>query len=191
MRYTWRHDSVLTRIVEAVEILISNSENSKFSIFADLPGKLESTSPKSTIPEFVLDSYPCNQRPEIVLIRFNDRNEPLFCCLFELTVPFDDNILKRHQDKTNRYNNPNQPSLVSEINHHCPCKLIAFEIGCSGIITKGNKQRLREFLQIVGVMSSSSFKSFCYDLVKISIGASKKIFDCRNEIWDQNLPFYS
>lgn len=191
-RFTWRHDSVLCRILESVEKLNSNSKNSKVAIYADLPGKLESTSPKSTIPEKVLDSYPCSQRPDLVFVRFNDRNEPVFCCLFELTVPFDDNIPIRHNDKIKRYDNPIHPkSLVAEINHHCHCKLFAFEIGCSGILTKGNKQRSRECLDKISKISRSDFKQLCYDLSRIAIGCSKKIYECRNETWDQNLPFYS
>ena len=193
-RFTWRHDSVLSRILKSVENLISNSnsQNSKIAIFADLPGKLESTSPKSTIPSSILDQYPCSQRPDMVFLRSNSQNEPVFCCVFELTVPFDDNIHIRHQDKINRYQNPTKSnSLINEINHHCNCKYFAFEIGCSGILTKGNKERLRDFLYFIGSISKSDFKDLCYDLCKIALGCSKKIFECRNESWDKNLPFYS
>ena len=192
-RFTWRHDSVLARILKTAEILISNSnsENSKNAIFADLPGKLESNSPKSTVPPSILDQYPCSQRPDIVFVRFNNQNSPVFCCVFELTVPFDDNIHVQHQRKMNRYQNPKQSnSLINEIQHHCNCKYFAFEIGCSGIVTKGNKERLREFLNSFGRISRPDFKNLVYDLCRIAIGCSKKIFECRNETWDQNLQFY-
>ena len=190
-RFTWRHDSVLSRILKTAENLIPISENSKVAIFADLPGKFESESPKSTIPESVLDQYPCSQRPDMVFIRKNSHDEPILCCVFELTVPFDDNIHIRHQEKINRYHNPNQSSsLINEILHHCNCRYFAFEIGCSGILTKGNKQRLKDFLYFLGDISGGDFKNLCHDLSKIALGCSKKIFECRNETWDKNLPFY-
>ena len=193
-RYTWRHDSILVQILKTAENLISNSnsENSKIAIFADLPGKLESTSPKSTLPSEILDDYPCSQRPDMVFVCSNNRNQPVFCAVLELTVPFDSNIHIQHQNKMNRYQNPNQSkSLINEINHHCNCKYFAFEIGCSGILTKGNKQRLREFLNLIGNIARSDFKDLCYNLCRIAIGSSKKIFECRNESWDKSLPFYS
>ena len=63
-RFTWRHDSVLSRILKTAEKLISdsNSENFKNAIFADLPGKLEAVSPKSTLPSSILYEYPCSKR---------------------------------------------------------------------------------------------------------------------------------
>ena len=189
-RFTWRHDSVLSKIVEIAENLNSKRNETKCLIFADLPVKLESSAPKSTIPSSILDSYPCSQRPDLVVV-FLKRGEPVFCSLFELTCPFDDNISIRHEDKKNRYNNPNQPqSLVSEINKYCKTKLYCFEIGCSGILTKGNKQRLREFLCQISPITSNEFKNLVYNLCRISIGCSKKIYDCRNESWDKNLKFY-
>ena len=191
-RFTWRHDSVLFRILKTAENLMSNSQNSKIAIFADLPGKLESVSPKSTIPSSVLDHYPCSQRPDLVFLRKNNQDEPIFCGVLELTVPFDDNIHIRHQDKINRYHNPNQStSLINQIQHHCNCRYFAFEIGCSGILTKGNKQRLRDFLYFIGNITKPEFKNLCYDVCKIALGCSKKIFECRNEAWDKNIPFYS
>ena len=183
-RYTWRHDSVLEKIRSSFE---KSSENrAEIRIFADLDGHRESELPISTLPPEILDVHPCTRRPDIV-IWDKISNKVL---LFELTVPFESNFVKQHYAKTERYDGKN--SLVEEINRHTEqCSLICFEVGVTGILTKANKQRLRDCFTKLGLrITRSAFKELCHDICRISVGASRKIFYCRNEQWNANTPLF-
>ena len=183
-RYTWRHDSVLEKIRSNFEKL--SESRAEIAIFADLDGHRESEQPNSTLPPEILDVHPSSRRPDIVI--WNKISNKVL--LFELTVPFESNFVKQHRAKTERYDGKN--SLVEEIRRHTEqCWLICFEVGVTGILTKSNKQRLRECFTKLGLrITRSGFKDLCHDICRISVGASRKIFYCRNEHWNANTPLF-
>ena len=183
-RFTWRHDSVLEKIRKAFVKFSKNRIG--FKIFADLDGCRESESPNSTLPPEILDIHPSSRRPDIVV--WNQKLRKVL--LFELTVPFESNIVRQHGIKTERYDG--QKSLVNEIKKHAnACWLFCFEVGVTGILTKANKQRLRDCFTKLGLkISKRDFNELCYDICRVAVGASRKIFYCRNEMWNANTPLF-
>ena len=182
-RFTWRHDSVLDKIRENFAKFLEVREGLK--IFADLPGHLEAENPKSTLPQQLLDIYPSSRRPDIVIWDTIAKK----VLIFELTVPFESNFVVQHDRKTERYDGKN--SLVDEIKRHQnKCWLICFEVGVTGILTKGNRQRLRDcFIKLDWRISRSEFKRLCHDVCRVAVACSRKIFYCRNESWNANTKF--
>ncbi len=89
-RYTWRHDSVLSRLLR---LLRSNLDDNS-SVYVDLDGLRASDSPPSTVP---LDILVTSARPDVVII--DDR-------IIELTIPANNatslgNARARKQQKGN------------------------------------------------------------------------------------------
>ena len=101
-------------------------------------------------------------RPDIVIIESDKVN------IFELTVPFETNISKRHTDKTNKYSH-----FLTDITTLSPT-LEAFEVGSRGILTKENKERLKKIHKFVD--KGISFKTFTQQISKLSIVSSYYIF---------------
>ena len=97
-RYTWRHDSILSHIVE---LLQNSSKNSDVKVYADIK---DMTTSGCTIPPNIL---PTSQRPDIFL--YNETAKTAM--IAELTVPFEQNMEKSHDRKQNKY-----ASLTSDLN---------------------------------------------------------------------------
>jgi len=64
-RYTWHHDSVLQVFVDGLKKELPFC----YTLYADLPGHLASTSPPSTVPPNISSM---SSRPDIVLVSNND-----------------------------------------------------------------------------------------------------------------------
>ena len=126
-RYTWRHNQVLGRVVEAIEEAkkVNGSSPSSqprsilggandWKITADLPGRRD---------------YPCviqsnNCRPDIVLTSEAGK----VCIVVELTVPFESNMSERHEIKLAKYE-----GLCTELRRHgFKTLLFAVEVGARG-----------------------------------------------------------
>ena len=149
-RYTWRHDNIL-------QYIKSKITNKKYTVYSDIKGA--ETVNGGTIPPNLTVT---NLRPDIVIIDNNTVN------LFELTVPFETNINKRHTEKTNKY-----AHFLTDITILTP-SLEAFEIGSRGIITKDNRERLKKLHKFVD--KDISFKTFTHKISEISIVSSYYIF---------------
>ena len=90
-RYEWRHNSIL----HYISTILRDTKNEKFKVFADLDGfKVNGT----TIPANIIAT---TKRPDLVVIETTERKEHVK--LFELTVPFEQNIEQAMLRKVERY----------------------------------------------------------------------------------------
>ena len=118
-------------------------------------------------PDIVVTS----NRPDIVLVD-RDNKEIL---LAELTCPFETNIDNANARKTDKYS-PLQSDIAS---NGYKCRLICFEVGSRGLITKNNKKRLSEIIRFV--KRGEKMKGHYQNLSKLSVLASYAIYNARKE----------
>ena len=129
---------------------------------------METQSIGGTVPS---DIVPTVQRPDIVLVNRNDK----YIIIGELTVPFEPNIDKARIRKVEKYS-----PLSSDIEEKgYTCKLICFEVGSRGLITKGNKQNISTLLRATRTTGQSK-RSYRVNL-QLSIIASYIIYNARVE----------
>ena len=163
-RYLWRHNNIIRIIISSLE----NSQlvkNNKAIISADIAGYLTAG---GTVPP---DVIPTAQKPDIV-VTFPESKTII---LFELTVPFERNIDKSHQFKLDRY-----ASLADDIRiAGYDCRLVPFEIGSRGLITKQNKSHLNQLLRTVE--SKTKYSKLKDDISKAALASSFSIFQARHE----------
>ena len=149
-RYTWRHDNILKYITD-------NISDSRYKVYSDIAGA--QTVNGGTIPPNLIVTP---LRPDIVILNNNDVN------IFELTVPFETNIDKRHLFKMNKYSH-----FLKDITQMKP-SLEAFEIGSCGLITPDNSHRLKQIHKFVN--KTINFKTFKNKISEIAITSSYYLF---------------
>jgi hypothetical protein len=131
-RYTWRHNSVLRKIMDALKDIKDQS----WKIYCDLSGATKTAG--TTIPPEIL---PTQQRPDLVLI--NAASSSII--IVELSVPFEANIHKAHEHKENRY-----ASLVNDLREQgYDTDLFCVEIGSRGLISSSNKHAFNSIFSLV------------------------------------------
>lgn len=159
-RYTWRHDSVLNKIVE----FVNNTEAKHILVNSDLGDK------PWTIPPDILAT---SDRPDLVVLDLTNK----CVSILELTVPYESNINSSHQYKCHKYAH----LCVDLQNLGFSVKYFAFEIGCRAFISESNSKRLYAFLKsITGLkFNSRDFRSFKSSLCKTAITSSFVIFKAR------------
>ena len=122
-RYVWRHDSVVTYMVETLKL----DKPEHLDIFADIDGHRCNG---LTIPNSVIITL---QRPDIVIIYRS--TTPHTVWLFELSISFERNIEQAHNRKKNRY-----AFLEADIKEAgYICNNVPFEVGSRGHITQSNR----------------------------------------------------
>ena len=121
-RFTWRHDNIITYIVNSVD-------KSKFTLFSDISG--HQTSNGGTIPPSMTVTP---LKPDIVII---DKKEKK-AMIYELTCPFESNIHKQHNYKSDKY-----AHFETDVKQY-HTKVVAFEVGSRGLLTPDNTQRLSD-----------------------------------------------
>ena len=89
-RFTWRHNSVLRSIIDFVQPHLKEG----MILHADLPGFLAPLG--GTIPPHILAT---TLRPDIFM--YNEFSEEVI--VFELTCPWDTNITRSHNFKSEKY----------------------------------------------------------------------------------------
>ena len=162
-RYTWRHNTVLRTIFD----FISPSLRGGFHLFADLDGLNAGNG--GTIPPDVLVT---NQRPDLFLVNRQLRK----VILFELTVPWDSNVLTSHDLKVRKY-----ASLVNDLSSRFNVEVFCFEVSVRGQVSKINKARLKSFLfQSTGQKRPSAVKLIT-NVSRAALLSSFSIFSARNE----------
>lgn len=127
-RFKWRHDGILRRVADfLLQYLPPN-----VSLYVDLPGHANCY---DKLPDVLrLDSL---LRPDIVLINAAAKS----CMFLELSVPDDENIVKRHTQKTDKYMNGLCQSLVAQ-RRNWTCDVFAFEISTRGFVSGSLKGAL-------------------------------------------------
>ena len=160
-RYNFRHDSILKYIVSSLQEV----KPANISCYADLP---EHTVNGGTVPPDIL---PTAERPDLVIV--DDDHKSVL--IGELTVPFESNTKSARQRKMEKY-----ASLVHDIiSGGFSCKLICFEIGSRGLITKENKRQLTCIFKSVN--TSSKLQTHFHSIAKIAILTSYAIYNARNQ----------
>jgi hypothetical protein len=163
-RYTWRHDNIVRYITD-------NIDKEKYTMYSDIDGS--QTENGGTIPSR-LTVTPL--KPDIVILDEKSIN------IFELTVPFETNINKRHTDKTNKY-----AHFLTDIKALSP-SVEAFEIGSRGTITPDNKKRLHKIHSFID--KKITFKSFTHTISQLAITSSYYIYIHRKDpTWISPGPF--
>ena len=161
-RYNFRHDSIIKYIMSS---LLTLKPSDSISCYADLRDHMING---GTVPPDIL---PTVQRPDLVIV--NSANKSVM--IGELTVPFETNITSARERKCEKYS-----SLVQDIiSRGFSCKLVCFEIGSRGLITKENKRQLTCIFKCVDKPSKMQihFKS----ISKIAILTSYAIYNARNQ----------
>ena len=155
-RYTWRHNCVVSYIV--------NSVDTKFTVFSDLPGH---TAPGggSIPPELCVTA----QKPDIVILD----KEKKTIHLFELTCPGEKYIAARHLEKSNKY-----AHFQTDITDY-KCIVKCFEVSSKGFLTTENHSTLNTIHHFIKPGTSKS--QFKNNVSALSLTASHHIFLCRND----------
>ena len=160
-RYRFRHDSVLSHILQKI---IENKQTS-MTVYADLEGWRVNG---GTVPP---DLVATGQMPDIVLI---DKEKKMIVVL-ELTVPFDSSMESFNAAllrKTDRYDRLTLDlKALGYTAHNMP-----LEIGSRGVITKRNHMVLAT---ICGMCGIKNVKTFRRTLGKIALVASHRIYLAR------------
>ena len=154
-RYTFRHDNILKYITDSIN-------TSKFSVNTDIEGH-QTINGGTIAPHLAVTDL----KPDIVIMDSNTVN------IFELTVPFETNIEKRHIEKSNKY-----AHLLSDITVLKP-RVEAFKIGSRGIVTQRNKMCLKQIYKYT--KQDITHKQFIQKISEISIISSYYIFIHRKD----------
>ena len=94
--------------------------------------------------------------------------------IWELTVPFENNIKARNKDKSDKY-----AHLITDIKTH-KTSVNAFEVGSRGHLSKDNLDRLKtSFCKYCD--KSSKQKKFLENISAITINSSYLIYNNRKE----------
>ena len=106
---------------------MNSVDKSRFTVHSDIPG-YQTSSGGSLPPSLTVSTL----KPDIVIIDETAKK----VMIYELTVPFENNIHSQHTYKTNKY-----AHLVTDITHY-DTTVVAFEVGARGALTADNSQRL-------------------------------------------------
>ena len=139
-RYTWRHNSVLLSIIEFIRPVLADG----FVLFSDMPGYQAPHG--GVIPPDILVT---TLKPDLFLV-----NASLSVIIFfELTCPWDDNILRSHEFKDRKY-----APLIADLSRHFKVHNYSVEISVRGQVSKQNRARLKSFLFNCSTLPGNSFK---------------------------------
>ena len=155
--------------------MIQCVDNTKYKIFSDIPGY--TTSAGGSIPPNILVT---SQKPDIVLISKIAHNK---IDIFELTVPFEPNIKKRHEEKSEKYSALERD--LTDVGYQAD--VTAFEIGCRGLIDIDNTASLKKFKKFC--KKEINFKKFKENISALSTVSSYYIFTSRKEPSWSDTPF--
>ena len=162
-RLTWRHDSVLSTIINAIRPhLIAGKQ-----LFSDLPG-LQAPHGGSIPPHILVTTL----RPDIFIMD-ESKGELI---VFELTCPWDSNIDRSHSYKEEKY-----APLVADLSRDFTVFHFSFEVSVRGQITKSNRARLKEFVFRCCDDSRRLTKSLTEKCSKAALLSSYSLFSARKE----------
>ena len=162
-RYTWRHNSVLSTIID----LIRPSLNDGFSLYSDLPG-LQAPHGGVIPPDIIVTQL----RPDLFLFNAAKR----MAVIFELTCPWDSNIQRSHDFKEQKY-----AALVQDLSRDFTVFQFSVEVSARGQITKANRARLKSFAYKCCANSRVTTKFLIERCSKVALLCSYSIFGARKE----------
>ena len=162
-RFTWRHDSVLSSIINLVRPHLMQG----MILFSDMPGYQAPHG--GTIPPHIITT---NLKPDIVIIDEDSRR----VIIFELTCPWDTNIDRSHTFKEEKY-----APLIADLSRSFTVFSYSVEISARGQVTKANRARLKCFTYRSCTDARVIFKSIVKTCSKAALLASFSVFSARNE----------
>ena len=162
-RFTWRHNSVLSGIID----LIRPSLTPGMQLFSDLPGLLAPSG--GSIPAHILVT---NLKPDIFIV--NEATSEVI--LFELTCPWDANVSRSHTYKEEKY-----APLVADLSRRYRTFHFSVEISVRGQVSGDNKKRLKAFIYRACTEPKLVFKSMTKICSKLALLSSFSIFAARSE----------
>ena len=170
-RYTWRHNSVLTSIIDLVKPHLKDG----LILYSDMPGYQAPHG--GTIPPHVLVTA---LKPDNFI--FNEQNQEVF--VFELTCPLDSNIACSHAYKTDKYS-----PLIADLSQRFIVSFFSVEVSARGQITKENRSRLKNFLFKCCAFTGNLSKALIRVSSKAAILSSYSLFAARREpSWENPAP---
>ena len=170
-RLTWRHNSVLSSIIN----LIRPHLKPGMTLYSDMPGYQAPHG--GTIPPHILVT---SLKPDIFI--FNRLSQEVI--VFELTCPWDTNINRSHNFKAEKY-----APLIADLSQTRVVSFFPIEVSARGQISKDNRARLKLFI----LKCCDNPKGITKSLVRISSKAallsSYSIFSARREpTWEDPPP---
>ena len=126
-RYTWRHNSVLTTLIELIRPVLIEG----FSLYSDLPG-LQAPHGGVIPPDILVTLL----KPDLFLVNVVSK----VAIVFELTCPWDGNIQRSHEYKEQRY-----AALVGDLSNDFTVFQFSVEVSVRGQLSKSNRARLKSF----------------------------------------------
>ena len=170
-RYTWRHNSVLGSLISLIRPHLKQG----MSLFSDMPGYQAPHG--GTVPPHVLVTA---LKPDIVIVSSVSQE----VIVFELTCPWDRNIVRSHNMKTEKY-----APLIADLAQSYVVSFYAVEVSARGQITKDNRSRLKSFLHKCCAAPHAVTKSLICASSKAALLSSYSIFSARGEpTWEDPSP---
>ena len=126
-RYTWRHNSVLSSLINVVRPRLLEG----FTLYSDMPGYQAPHG--GTIPPHIMAT---SLRPDLFVVNEITRT----AIIFELTCPWDRNIDRSHSYKEEKY-----APLIADLSATYKVFSFSVEISARGQVTVQNRARLKAF----------------------------------------------
>ena len=170
-RLTWRHNSVLSSIISVIRPLLKDG----MILFSDINGFQAPHG--GTIPPHILVTA---LKPDIFI--YSETSQVVI--IFELTCPWDSNISRSHQYKSEKY-----APLVADLSRDRIVHFFSVEISARGQVSKDNQSRLKSFFQKCCNGPNHISKSLIRISSKAALLSSYSIFSARREpTWEDPPP---
>ena len=173
-RFTWRHNNIINYLKEIISHSLTSSNTSAI-INADLPNTYNG---HTTVPTSIATT---NLIPDICVYL----KELSKVVIIELTVPFETNINKAHENKSNKY----APLMNDIIANGYEVDFFAIEIGSRGYINSENNSSLKKMRKLLKISTPLNKLKNC--LSKLAIISSFVIFHAKSEPSWESPPFLS
>ena len=162
-RFTWRHNSVLSTIINIMRPHLITGRQ----LFSDLSGFQAPHG--GTIPPHILVT---NLRPDLFIVDEVTKE----AVVFELTCPWDTNITSSHTYKEEKY-----APLVADLSRSFKTYHFSFEVSARGQITKSNRARIKELAFRSCSEPRKITKSLITNISKAALLSSYSLFSARKE----------
>ena len=160
-----RHDTIL-------DYIVSNIRNKSLEYYADIQGKR--TLDGNTIPAVTRDRFYINRgqssrrlKPDLVIIEHN------IVYIFEISVPFEQNIERRHEVKESKYK-----IIQRDIERTAglQCRLHCIEVGSRGFLTRRNRKKLAFLYMLTNRNLKLDLTEFINKISTLACAASFNIY---------------
>ena len=169
-RFTWRHNSVLRSIIEFIQPNLKVG----MTLFSDMAGYQAPHG--GTIPPHVLVT---SLKPDIFI--YSEESQE--AVVFELTCPWDSNIDRSHQFKSEKY-----APLINDLSQNRIVSFYSLEVSARGQLTKENQSRLKSFLHKC-CTGPYNPKALIRIASKAALLSSYSVFSARREpTWEDPAP---